>query len=70
MDVEHIECSITGCRSVPHCDCRWGTGNLPVQAATFCKEHADELWRAIDPLLKMNMAWYEIAYPGTIVCLE
>jgi hypothetical protein len=43
MDVEHIECSITRCRSVLHCDCRWGTGNLPVQEATFCKEHADEL---------------------------
>lgn len=47
MNAEKIECSITGCRSVPHCDCRWGTDNLPVQAATFCKEHADELWHVV-----------------------
>ena len=48
------------------CDCEWGSERLPRQVATLCKEHANELWEMLNPLLKMNKAWYRIDVPGKI----
>ena len=61
-----MNCDVQPCGSEVWCDCQWGSDNLPTQIATLCQNHAEELWEMLDPLLKLNKAWYRIDLPGRI----
>lgn len=61
-----IQCTCSPCGKPAVCDCQWGSDNLPVQTASFCDDHRDELWAKLNPLLQVNKAWVRIDNVGAI----
>ena len=61
-----MKCHCQPCDLPPHCDCQWGSNNLPTQTATLCEPHANDLWQRLNHLLELNLAWYRIDSPGNI----
>lgn len=65
FSVSTIKCNVVPCDLPAYCDCLWTTDSLS-QAATLCKEHLDELWLELNPLLKANKASFTMGSPGEL----
>ena len=48
-----------------YCDVRYRAEGR-IYTLTLCKQHSDELWEQLNPLLKANRATYRIAPPTTL----
>lgn len=68
-----MKCSCNPCDGMVVADVQWGTDTLivndkhvPMQQASLCQQHLDQLWDTLNPLLKLNKAWFRIDEPGKI----
>jgi hypothetical protein len=50
-------CEVAGCNSSAHTLVTWGGGNLPTSTANLCKQHSDELWKSLNPLVQSQRLW-------------
>jgi hypothetical protein len=67
-------CSCQPCNEVAVADVQWGSDTLvvkdkhvPMQQASLCQQHLDQLWETLNPLLKLNKAWFRIDEVGKIM---
>jgi hypothetical protein len=60
-----LKCEISGCENAPHAAYQW-SGQLPMQTATLCERHGDELWQRLNGLVQTNRATFRIGMPGTM----
>ena len=61
-----MKCERHGCTCEAYCDVQWHTGDIGTTTATMCKEHSDELWGRLSPLVTVNLATYRVDQPGVI----
>lgn len=56
-------CAMSSCPEESHAKVMWaGPSNRP-QTAHFCKQHLDELFTQLKPLLQAAMGWVILDYP-------
>ena len=63
-----MNCEISGCKAEAVVRCVWGGkgdsgGKYAVSNAVFCLDHASELWKKLEPLLKLNICWLILEKP-------
>lgn len=61
-----VECSVQPCGKEAHTTIRWAGPSNRVQVGHFCQEHARELWKMMDPLLKAGLGHWTNFLPGEI----
>jgi len=62
-----LPCACSPCENDPVADVQWGSDKLPMQQASICQEHLNQLWEMLNPLLKKGTAWFRIDGVGKII---
>jgi ABC-type transporter Mla subunit MlaD len=59
MSTNNLFCDCNPCQNIAIINCTWGSDKSDTQSANLCKEHLDDLYSKINPLLKAmtNNIW-------------